>query len=126
LEPVLIFVNALCIDQSHGSKPKAERDAQVKLMRKVYPAAECVFVDPGDEFNDSNAAIYLLERFCDINDDDWQGVGQGQIKADQFKIFGSERTGLGQSCLVLQQRMIPVDIGGAGVCTGQETHNPSW
>jgi Heterokaryon incompatibility protein (HET) len=85
---MLVFADALCINQSKDPDALAERKAQVELMKTIYPKAESAVVDLGDESHDSNAAVCLLERFCSVTDADWHVLLQGKAKADQFGIPG--------------------------------------
>lgn len=60
-EPVLAWVDALCIDQSS----KDERTQQVQLMTSIYSTAESVAIWLGPEEDDSNMAADLLREVAD-------------------------------------------------------------
>jgi hypothetical protein len=83
-----IFVDALCINQFKDPISSREREAQVQLMKTIYSMADEVVVDLGDEADNSNAAVRLLEAFCKISDEDWDSLLQGSVKADQLGIPG--------------------------------------
>ncbi|KAH6713208.1 heterokaryon incompatibility protein-domain-containing protein [Leptodontidium sp. MPI-SDFR-AT-0119] len=61
VESVLVWVDALCIDQSN----KDEKTQQVQLMTNIYSTADSVAVWLGPEEDDSNIAAELLRSVAD-------------------------------------------------------------
>ena len=61
VNPVLVWVDALCIDQSNSD----ERTAQVQLMPSIYTVAESVAVWLGPDADDSALAMELLHEVTD-------------------------------------------------------------
>jgi hypothetical protein len=57
--PVLLWVDAICINQSKVS----ERNHQVQLMKRIYMEAEKTIIWLGEEENDSNLALDLIRRW---------------------------------------------------------------
>jgi hypothetical protein len=64
VESVLVWVDALCIDQ----KNKEERTQQVQLMTSIYSTADSVAIWLGAEENDSPLAVDLLRNVADQAD----------------------------------------------------------
>jgi hypothetical protein len=57
-EDILVWVDALCIDQQN----KDERATQVRLMGQIYSGAVTVAIWIGPEYEDSALAMQLLEK----------------------------------------------------------------
>lgn len=66
-EPRVLWVDAVCIDQSST----AEQSSQVAMMSKIYQLATKVIVWLGPEDNDSARALDVLEAFGSTIDVDW-------------------------------------------------------
>jgi hypothetical protein len=84
----LLFIDALCIDQSGSPSAHTEKETQIQLMREIYPAASYVVVDLGDEADNCDAAIALLELFCTIDDVKWEDLVCRGLRCDDSGIPG--------------------------------------
>ena len=62
-----IWIDALCIDQDNIS----ERNEQVKLMSKIFKAAESVIVWLGEEDEFCEDAFIVIERLAEIPEEYW-------------------------------------------------------
>jgi hypothetical protein len=59
-EEVLVWVDALCIDQQN----KDERSEQVRLMGHIYSRAMSVAIWIGPDFEESELAVQLLQKMA--------------------------------------------------------------
>lgn len=62
-EEIMLWVDALCINQSTDLDALRERAAQVEMMHAIYSAAESVFIDMGDVDEDTPALVCSLALF---------------------------------------------------------------
>lgn len=63
-DPVLIWADAICINQSN----KAEQSSQVQLMRQIYEKAESVMVWLGPASNSSSKAVDAIHALSQVPD----------------------------------------------------------
>ncbi|KAK3387871.1 heterokaryon incompatibility protein-domain-containing protein [Podospora didyma] len=79
-EPVVFWIDALCIDQSNTD----EKNAQVPLMGRIYSSAAHVFASVGQEADGSPMAFRLLERWTVQFDTSLQDSDQIANHADEI------------------------------------------
>lgn len=80
-EGILVWVDALCIDQQN----KDERATQVRLMGQIYRGAASVAIWIGPEYEESVLAMQLLEKVA-LNSIDPQHV-KSTLSPDSLALF---------------------------------------
>ena len=62
-QAVVLWADALCIDQAETDKALEEREVQVQLMHKIFSRAELVYVDLGEDVPEMDKMLQLLQKF---------------------------------------------------------------
>jgi hypothetical protein len=71
-EPVFVFVDCISINQASDEAALQERGAQVQAMNRTFSLAEMVFVDLGEQCDNSDAVVALLRRLVDVPNETWE------------------------------------------------------
>jgi hypothetical protein len=59
---VILWADALCINQLETDEALEERDVQVQLMHKIFSQAELVYVDLGEDVPEMEKVLQLLQK----------------------------------------------------------------
>ena len=62
-QAVVLWADALCINQSETDEALEEREVQVQLMHKIYSQAELVYVDLGEDVPEMEKVLQFLQKF---------------------------------------------------------------
>ena len=65
-ETVVLWADALCINQSETDEALEEREVQVQLMHKIFSQAELVYVDLGEDVPEMEMILQFLQNFASI------------------------------------------------------------
>ena len=79
-QSLFLFVDGVCINQSEESDSQREREAQVKLMNRIFGLADCVIVDLGDRIDDAPAIGNFLIKLASIPPKEWKAITEDAKK----------------------------------------------
>jgi hypothetical protein len=83
-DAVVLWTDALCINQSNTDEALAEREVQVRMMDRIYSQADLVYVDLGEDVPEMAKVLQLAQKFDIIPHD----VRLDRVKAlEAFKSY---------------------------------------
>jgi hypothetical protein len=70
----MLWVDAICIQQSQEPSALKEKSSQIGLMSKIFRTADQTIVDLGAHGKEDVIVIQSLRKYCVIVEDDWKAM----------------------------------------------------